>query len=247
LTNLWDADAFNRSQINMATINDEKISTVEKEVQVDESSDEGELEELPANIEQKLNGRELQFSYAGFPWRNVSMVEGSTPAYFADVSEFTPKTPDITLHKGDKKGPTVGAAHYRFSRSVTAGVGSNEVNMVWTELKRGSLLEKTKFRFQWDGRSYILQRASSADHQKTGAQRLLLTHFKVVDEASGEMIALFISKTIGIAKGTLRLQAGIDERLGVICILGISAWRDKIRRRRRGAAGGGGGGGGDGG
>jgi hypothetical protein len=231
----------------MTSINDEKIATVEKEVQVDESSDEGELEELPANIEQKLNGRELTFSYTGFPWRDVSIVEGSNPAYYAEVSEFTPKKPDITLHRGEKRGATVGAAHYQFHRSVKAGLGSNETNMVWTELKRGRLLEKTKFKFQWDGRSYILQRAASADHQTTAAQRLLLTHFKVVDEASGEMVALFISQTIGIAKGTLRLKAGMDEGLEIICILGIGAWRDKIRRRRRGAAGGGGGGGGDGG
>jgi hypothetical protein len=227
------------SPTNMALFKDENTLDIKKANTEDDPDDEEVLEQLPSNADQALTGRELVFKHTGFPWHDVLMEENSSTAYFAETHRFSRNKPDITLHRGAEKGPVAGAAHYRWKRSLTLGVGPDDLSMVWTEFQRGHLFDKRHFTFEWEGQNYVLQRASSAEHEATGAARLLRTHFKVVNESTDDMVALYISKSIGTTKGTLKLKPGIGEDLEILCILGVTAWRDKMRRRRSNGGGGG--------
>lgn len=86
------------------------------------------------------------------------------------------------------------------------------------------------------GKSYVLQRAKSEDTKATGLSRMLIAHFKIVEESSGELIALYVS---GMKKGTMKLKPGLTEDLEILCVLGVASWRDKLRRQPPRGGGGG--------
>ncbi|KAK3057995.1 hypothetical protein LTR09_001072 [Extremus antarcticus] len=213
------------------------MSLSETETNIDEpqaleSSDgEGELETLPTNVGRDLKGRELTFKHATKFRVEVCILEGQSQLYFAQICSLG-KKPDVILHSGLKDGPVLAAAHYRWGRDVIVGLGQDELSMTWYAFKRcHPFIEKRGFTFEWQGSNYLLQRATSSDHKATGAGRFLLTHFKVVEEATGELVALYVSQPTGKTKATLKMKAGMNEELQLLCIVGVVSWRDKIRRR----------------
>lgn len=219
----------------------EIISTKEEE-RSSLSSDEID-EDLPSKELATIHGKSLTFNHGDFPWRDMEILQDGSPVYFVDIAEFT-NAPDVTLHRGGKDGQVVGAAHYRFSLSLKCGVGTDEISMRWTEMKRHGAFKTKQYRFHWNGATYTMCRAKSEDYGGTVLSRLLLTHFKIVEDDSGKVVALYVSEVgYGKKKGTLKLAAGIGEDLEVLCVLGVASWRDKIRRNRQRNHGGGGGGG----
>lgn len=225
-------------------------SKVLKEPGVEEaeipSSSEGEtmVETLsPKELNQPYS-REYIVNYGDFPWRDMELLHGSTPAYWAENSEITRKKPDITLRGGGKDGPVVGFSRYRFSRSLTCGVGSDDISADWIKMERAGMF-KCAFKFEWREKHYTLRHAKTADYGGKGMQRLLWSHFKVVDDASGKLIALYVSEAgVGRKKGTLKIASGVGPKLEIFIVLGITSVRDKQARRAKYASGGGGGGGG---
>ncbi|KAK5172065.1 uncharacterized protein LTR77_003702 [Saxophila tyrrhenica] len=204
---------------------------MEKQQQSSCSQDRESLEPLSETALANLNGPELTIKRTGALKADVAIFnDQQQQLFFADICAYG-KKPDITLHQNTKEGPVVAAAHYRYGRSVNVGIGPDDLSMTWVELKRRNVLETRGFTFVWNDTVYALRRATFEDHGSTGAGRLLLTHFKVVEEATGEMIALYVSKPVGKTKGTLRLKSKLSGELNVLCIVGVIAWRDKIRRR----------------
>lgn len=202
------------------------------------------------------NTKTLKFHHASFPWRHVNVLHPSgTAAYYAEISEASPKRPDVLLRAPGRDGAAVGRSHFRFSRSMRVGIGPDDLNAEWIELKSTSLLSKRGFEFEYRGRGYRLQRTHAKENGVDGVLRKVnLNHFKVVDvgpangsgEGGEEVVAVYVSETFhpGRMKGTLTLREGAEEGLEVLIVLGVVGWREKKRRRAAYSSHGGGGGGG---
>jgi hypothetical protein len=226
----------------MAAFKNEKTLDVGKEERELSESDDEDLDVLPGGEEEHdgPDGKALSFNHTdSFQFsRDIIIGDGEAPVYYADVSDFTRHKPDITLHKGDKDGPVVAASFFGWGK-FRLGLGSDDISMVWTELKRGGSFMSKRYTFEWKGKPYMLLRAKSEDTRVTGWSRLMLTHFKVVQADSGEILALYISNKIGKKKGTMRLKSGLAEDLEILCVLSVASWRDKIRREQPKGGGGG--------
>lgn len=226
----------------MAAFKNEKTLEIKKDERELSESDDDELEVLSTNEEQHgPTGKALSFNHTDSFQLSRDMViqDGETSIYYADVSEFSRKRPDITLHRGSQDGPVVAASYYGFSKKIRLGVGSDDISMVWTELKRGGSFMSKRYAFEWDGKPYLLQRATSKDTKVTGLSKMMLTHFKIVEVESGELVALYISHKIGKKKGTMKLKPGLPEELEILFVLAVASWRDKIRREQPKGGGGG--------
>lgn len=206
------------------------------------------LEELPTTTALP-NGKELKFHQASFPWRSVNITSSTTgqPLYYAEISAATPKKPDVNLRSPDRNGASVARSHFRLSRSMRAGVGSDDLDLEWTEFTSSPLISKGSYDFVFAGKTYRLQRTHSTAHVVgSGLQKANLNHFKFVDVESGSLVAVYVSKTYHPARmiGTLTLKHGLERELEVLIVLGVVGWREKMRRRAvyYGSNGGGGGG-----
>ena len=215
---------------------------VDNGAQYESESDIGELGVLPTKDEQSGPvGKALSFNHPDsfHLSRDMIIQDGPTAIYYGEVSEFRRRKPDITLHRGgDKEGSIVAASFYGFGK-FRLGVGSDEISMVWTECKRGGSILSKHFLFEWNGKTYSLQRAKSKDTNVTGFAKLMLTHFKVVEADTGELIALYTSNKFGRKKGTVKLKPDLPEDLEILSVLCIASWRDKIRRQQPKGGGGG--------
>lgn len=136
--------------------------------------------------------RTLTFHHAGFPWRSVNITSPDSnqkSAYYAEISEATPKKPDILLRSPGREGAGVGRAHFRLARSMQMGVGPcdggdagvGEGGMQWTEFKTSGVLTKGWFDFEWQGKWYRLCRTRAREYGVEGMQRGNWNHFKVVE------------------------------------------------------------------
>lgn len=168
----------------------------------------------------------------------IRAPDGST-AYFADISRFTPNTPDIVLHAGGKDGPTVGVAHTGIARSITCGLGSDELAREWVEMKRGGgVMGGKKYRFERAGRRFALRFVKGGEG--TGVAKVFSGHYQVVDEGTGAEVARYVGVSVpGRKKGTLMFAEGVSREMEVLVVLGVAAWREKVRRRRGANPGGG--------
>lgn len=233
----------------MANVHEEKaFDNSTKEAELYPSSDEADvMERAPSPQPSAFKGRTLDFNHGDFPWRDVVIQDSnsSNPQYFADVSEYSKNSPDVVLHTHSGDGPIVGQARFRWSRSIQCGIGSDELSMNWVEMKRSGALHKKQFQFTFDGKTYSLLRTRDAEHGVGGMKRILTTHYKVVEEKSGEVVAYYASQsTPGRKKGTLTIKEGVNQNLETLVILTIVSIREKGRRRAHYTAGGAGGGGG---
>ena len=220
----------------------EEKEYLDNDARHESESDAEELEVLQTKDEQRgPAGKALSFNHTdSFQLsRDVIVQDGATALYYAEISEFRRRKPDITLHAGgQKEGAVVAASFYGF-RKFRIGIGPDDISMVWTECKRsGSLLSK-RFLFEWNGRTYSMQRAKSKDTNVTGFAKLMLTHFKVVEVDSGELVALYTSNKFGRKKGTVKFKPDLPQDLEILFVLSIASWRDKIRREQPKGGGGG--------
>ena len=218
----------------------------ESEISASLSSEDDETFDptLPSHIA-KDTDKKLDFNHGQFPYRNITIqnTKDNSILYFADVSVFAAKLPDVTLHANGSDGPVIGASRFRFSRSMKFGIGDGsdrDLSMLhWIDLKNSGTLLKKKLQFELDGKLYCLLRS------REGLSRIkttMTTHFKIVEKASGTVVAYYVSKwSPGRRRGTLTLESGMSQQLETVIVLVIVSVGEK--RRRRIASGGGNGGG----
>ena len=215
---------------------------LDNDAQHESESDAEELEVLQTKDEQSgPAGKALSWNHTdSFQLsRDMIIQDGATALYYAEISEFRPRKPDITLHEGGKKeGAVVAASFYGFGK-FRIGIGPDDISMVWTECKRSGSLFSKRFLFEWNGRTYSMQRAKSKDTNVTGFAKLMLTHFKVVEVDTGELVALYTSNKFGRKKGTVRFKPDLPQDLEILFVMSIASWRDKIRREQPKGGGGG--------
>lgn len=199
-----------------------------------ETDDQSTTDDTETSAEDldKLSGKTLTFIHADFPWRDISIIQDDTPLYYADISVFTPGKPDITLHSRSEHGPIVGQAHFRRSLSIKAGVGPDDTSMCWTNMKRGGVLHRN-YAFEFRGKIYALRRTHSASNGvATPHQKAMFSHMKIVEQSTGEVAAVYVSKMpVRRKRGTIKLAKDVSSELEILCVLGFASWREKIARR----------------
>lgn len=204
---------------------------------------------------------------------NLSITETTKypqkPTYFAVSSEFS-RQPDIVLHAEDKNGSRMAIAHFRFSRHIRMGFGSETLvdeEFVWEEMKNTSTwLGHWRYEFEynippdqgdfsWDvgpnaGRvrkKFVWLRTRD---EIDGVKGMVETHvgwrnYKLVEQDSGRVLAVMLmSMFTGCSyKGAINLHEDLSKEMEVMVIMTAICICDKGERRIRHYACGGGGGG----
>lgn len=184
-------------------------------------------------------------------------LQNGEPLFHCDVSLFTPRKPDLTLHRGDStQGPVVAVSNFmRLSGNYKLGLGDPEdiSNIRWEDMTK-ELLHKSKYRLETtlacdpgrlhsERRVFLWKRTRSVGVEGETPFRLTSRNYKLVDEASGQVLAVFSGggRPGGGGRIEIRVEYGqdFDHMVLISC---LSLYEKTRRRRRRGAAGGDGGG-----
>lgn len=165
------------------------------------------------------------------------------PAFYCELSQFTPNKPHLTLHSGhDESAPVVAAAFLGgfASSTIQLGLGSpaDPRGVHWEDMGRTSLFSR-----QYDFTMNLPAAADGAPASRRGYmwQRSAMSDYKLVDAQTGNVVAGF-SREMGFSRCG---QLFITESRGpafdfmvVISFLSIyeTAKRKKRRRAANGAA-----------
>lgn len=186
--------------------------------------------------------RTLSFYRLGCHRDLVVRDDGGVAIYFADISRYT-RRPDITLHAGsDESHPAVAIARFRCSRNLHLGIGdpANEPSMVWQELKNTKWCSYSQYRLepssQSDHRRVLLwQRTwAGADGVKGFMNKMSLLNYRLVDEGSGEVMAVFLASGLKSWKKTGKLLIKNEWIFGeaeILAVLGLCGLIEKAWRR----------------
>ncbi|KAL4869692.1 hypothetical protein BDV12DRAFT_167494 [Aspergillus spectabilis] len=176
--------------------------------------------------------------------------------FFVNNSYLTPIKADITVHTGeDKKAPVVGVCKsLHLSRHCKVGLGDPQQAgaMVWEDLQCQNIT-MTKYCWQMavpstDGGSerrwFIWKRTHSHGADGDSPAFFSLRNFKLVDELTGEVAAVFTSNNFKSLRknGKLQVAAEYGPDFDLMALITLLAMYERIRRRTGGKGGGGGGG-----
>ncbi|KAK5058830.1 hypothetical protein LTR84_011094 [Exophiala bonariae] len=173
-------------------------------------------------------------------------------SYYAAVKAWKFNTPDVTLHAGiDTTAEIVGVAHFRFSRHMMLGLGdplNDPSSVVWEELRRQSLL-KNRWSFEFDDsighndigtprsegtrrRRLLWQRTTDAADGVEGLSRMSIQNFRLTDQGTGDVVAVFIASNLTSLKkkGELRIFRELSISLERIILLSCASISEKLAR-----------------
>lgn len=146
----------------------------------------------------------------------------------------------------------------KFSGDFKLGLGDpNDVNQVqWEDMTKESALH-SKYRLEMtvpchqepshvERRPFLWKRTHHVKVDDATPMMWSARNYKLVDEVTGELLAVFTRERSFSKCGTLQIKAEFGESFDTITILSCLSLYEKARRRDRSAGGGGGGGGGGG-
>jgi hypothetical protein len=163
--------------------------------------------------------------------------------YFSNVHEVS-SSPDVVLHHGpDKHAPVVAVAQFRWSRDLKLGLGNpqtSENDVVWEEMKNLSKgIGHSKYRLEMtidhQRRSFLWQRTRDSADGVEGVGRLINWNYKLVDERTGEVLAVYLENFLKgwLKKGKLQLKADLGREWELMVLLGSLGLCEKASRRAR--------------
>ncbi len=177
----------------------------------------------------------------------------NSPLYYVNNSQFTPNTPDVTLHAGSEKtGPILGVCKWghMYSKTVKVGLGDpNNMggnNMIWVNLDRttSTSFKQSEFKFTMtpanshERKTFVWKRSSKKEVGDDEAYKWSFQNFRLLDESTGEKVAIFANNGLKSwkKKGKFRLWSGVygDDWEKMVLLTGLSII-EKARRRRRAA------------
>lgn len=186
-------------------------------------------------------------------WRNDYNITTADKQqlYHVDNSSFTPKKPDLTVHAGtDNQAPIVAVCKFRhLSRNFRVGLGDpqNPNQVDWEEVAAHGVVRE-KYRWQINlphGRQAFVWKHTHSVGVDQSFSSLSNRNFKLEDERSGHIVALFSSTSMSLKKsGKFQVYANYGREFEVMALLSVLALYEKERRRAAASGGGGGGGGG---
>ncbi|KAJ5585325.1 uncharacterized protein N7459_005125 [Penicillium hispanicum] len=178
--------------------------------------------------------------------------------FYGEVSSFTRHKPDLTLHRGTSAhAPVVAACKFvSFARDFKLALGDpdDELNTKWEDMTKESKLN-SKYRFevtvpnqqsesQGERRSFLWKRTRHVGINDS-KPRWSPNNFKLVDECTEEVVAVFTSGKSFHKCGKLQIKAGgYGENFDMVILLSyLGLYEARKRRENRSAAAGGGAGG----
>jgi hypothetical protein len=169
------------------------------------------------------------------------LTEDASPLYFARSSIFRPGIPDVAIFAGsDKNGAVIGVCNYVvFSTSIKVGRGdpAHPNNMEWEELTKISR-DHSVYKFSiWSReeqrKSYLWKRTHDPNIKGTTSTKLDRRSWKLEDEATGQVVAVFASTGIKHWKraGKFRVLASEGKEWEEWIVLTCLGLYEKARRR----------------
>lgn len=180
--------------------------------------------------------------------------------YYTKVSAFGMKKPDMTMHAGNSPAaPIVAACKFlKLSRHYKLALGdpSDARNVQWEDMMSlGSFQSKLRFSMKVpdrhqtgysERRAFLWKRTSHEAVEGSSPLRASGRNFKLVDEKTGDVVAVF-NREISFSKcGVLEIKADYGQDFEIMVINSCVGQYERIRRRNSAGAGAGGGGGGGG-
>ncbi|CAG8030818.1 unnamed protein product [Penicillium salamii] len=178
------------------------------------------------------------------------------PLFYGDISLFTPNKPDLTLHVGSStQGPVVAVSNFlKLSGNYKIGVGNPDdmSNVQWEDMTK-ELLHKPKYRLETtvpcgsdqshsERRSLVWKRTRSVGVDGETPSRLTVRNYKLVDERSEQVLAVFSGGRRPGRGGKIEIRVEYGQDFDHLVLISCLSLYEKARRRsHRGAAGGGGG------
>ncbi|KAJ5123426.1 hypothetical protein N7448_009523 [Penicillium atrosanguineum] len=176
--------------------------------------------------------------------------------YYGDVSLWTFKRPDIILHAGDSdKGPVVAVSKFlKFSGDYKLCLGNpDDVNAQWEDMTKESALH-SRHRFEMtvpsqtgdpniERRSFLWKRTRHVKVDDSTSSIWGLRNFKLVDERTDQLMAVFTDEKSISKCGKLQIKAEYGGSFDIMVLISCVSLYERARRRNRSASGGGGGGG----
>ncbi|KAB8227438.1 uncharacterized protein BDW43DRAFT_304600 [Aspergillus alliaceus] len=174
-----------------------------------------------------------------------------TPLFYIDNSSFTPKKPDLTFHAGnDKNAPVVGVSKFlHFSRHMKLGLGDPQnINTVeWEDLVSQNL-KHNKYRWQMtvrgvsgaERRAFMWKRTHSVAVEGSSASIWSSRNFKLVDEQTEQIVAIFTSSAFKSVKksGKLQISSNYGQEFDLMVLITVLSLYEKQRRRENSRNGG---------
>ena len=169
------------------------------------------------------------------------LPQGKEPAYFVRTSVFHPGVPDITLFAGrDKNGAVVGVCNYAaFSTTIFVGRGdpARPSEVEWEAISKTSRdhsIYKFSIRPGTEQRkSYLWKRTHDPNIKGTQSSKLDRRSWKLVEEATEQVVAVFASEGIRSCKkaGTFRFLTSEGKEWEEWMLLSCFSLYEKARRR----------------
>ncbi|KAJ5974000.1 hypothetical protein N7481_011210 [Penicillium waksmanii] len=183
--------------------------------------------------------------------------------FYGNISTFSFKKPEVTLHAGaSDAAPIVAACKFvKFSGSFKLALGDpDDVNNVqWEDMTRDSAMAlHSRFRFEMtvpnktragynERRTFLWKRTHNEGVEGSSPLKVSMRNFKLVEESTGQVVAVFNSEISFSKCGVLEVKADYGEAFDIMVVNSYVGLYERARRRNNAAAGGGGGGGGGGG
>ena len=173
-----------------------------------------------------------------------------TPLYYIRTSMFRPGRPEITMHAGGyRDGPIVGVSNFvKFSSGSKLGLGdpANPLNMSWEDLTKESSMDHSLYRLDFtfrshdanepQRRSFRWKRTHSVGVKSSKPSKFGLMNFKLVDEATGELLAVFANNGLKSFKKQGKFQIHKDYGQDFDAMIILSGMTLLERTCRRNAA-----------
>ncbi|KAM5359201.1 hypothetical protein ACJZ2D_014663 [Fusarium nematophilum] len=155
-------------------------------------------------------------------------------SFYVDVSSWTPGKPDLTLHQGGSKhGKVVAACHFpSFSGDLKLGFAgpAGSDSMEWEDVTKESVFKSSEYRWEAaipdlsPGRKVLLwKRTHSVAVTGSSPSALSDRNWKLVDEETGGILAVFTNKHSMSKCGTLEIRENYGGQFDQMVLIGCLA------------------------
>jgi hypothetical protein len=174
------------------------------------------------------------------------------PLYYVNISNFKPNKPTVILHAGPgTKSPILAASKFlKLSSDCKLALGDPDdlTNTQWEDMTRESPLHH-RYRFEMtipdvkgsgygERRVFVWKRTHSVKVENTRVFALSLRSFKLIEERTGQVVAVFSRERSFTKCGKLQIRVEYGEAFEKMVLI---SWLSLYEKASGGGGGGGGG------
>lgn len=223
-----------------------------------DNSSMSDISETEVDVAPPHSSRIFQVNKKAFRHFYTINSASDKPLFYVDLSAFTPNKPELTLHAGTTPNtPVTGVCHMlKFSGDFKIGLGdpARPDAVLWEDLTKEKTVSAAKYRWETSvtgatsgggggPRALLWKRTRKVGVDDVSVSSLSRRNHKLVDERTGELLAVFTSDRSLSKCGKLQINVdygvNFDRMVFITC---LSLYEKARRRSHRGNGGGGGGG-----